>query len=357
MAKWMDGVRGRIQTLLKKELNVRAILRASYDELSEEDKRRYCALSVFEADFSVGAASAVSGLAEPGQDVREWMSILQSEAASVEAKARQARAREALEARARERLDQARAMLERFRGLSLLTRGSEERYRLHDQLRDFAREELRSVGEEEAARKREAAYLLGYVQQHAQDHDALEVEWRNVEDVLEWLEGRETNKDRQTLMAFVEALAFPGFLDVRGYWQEAIRWGNAAAEAARARGDEAAVAGFSSNVGTIYRNRGNCPEARKRYEGSLRVYRQLGDDYSVAMLLYNLGALAFAQGAHDEARRRCQESLEIKRKLGDETGVAAMLHYLGVIAQKQGQRDEARRLYEESLEIKRKLGA
>ena len=332
---------------------MRTSLWASYDELNEEEKRRYCALSVFATNFSVGAASAVSGLAEPGQDVREWMRVLQSEGASLEAKAR---AREALVACAKERLDQARAMVEGFCGLSLLTRVSEERYRLHDQLRDSAREELRAVGGEEAARVREAAYLLGYVQQHAQDHDALEVEWRNVEDVLEWLEGRGENKDRQTLMAFVEALAFPGFLDLRGYWQEAIRWGDAAAEAARARGDEAAEAGFSCNVGTIYRNRGNCPEARERYEGSLRVYRQLGDDYSVAMLLYNLGALAHSQGAHEEARRLCEESLEIKRKLDDQEGVAAMLHSLAVIAQKQGQRDEARRLYEESLEIKRKLG-
>ena len=247
-------------------------------------------------------------------------------------------------------------------GLSELVRyslvewdGEAERYRLHDPLRGFAREELRVTGEEEAARKREAGYLLGYVQQHKQDQNALEVEWRNVEDALEWLEGREDNKDRRMLVAFVGALAFPGFLDRRGHGEEAIRWGDAAVGAASMMGDEAAVAGFSCNVGTILRNTGNHTEARQRYEGALRAYRQLGDDHNVAQLLYNLGALAHAQGAHDEARRLCKQSLEIKRSLGDQAGVAAMLHSLAVIAQKQGRRDEARRLHEESLAIKPKL--
>ncbi|HUT18464.1 MAG TPA: tetratricopeptide repeat protein [Anaerolineae bacterium] len=335
---------------------MRAKQRASYDELDYEAKRRYCALGVFETDFGVGAAAAVSGLAEPGQDVREWMSILKSEPASDEDKARQAEARKRLEARAKERLDQTRALLEGLCGRSLIAKVPEDRYRLDGAQRDFARGELRTADAEEAAYHREAAYLLGYVQQHRQDKNALDVEWRNVEGVLEWLEGREANKDRRTLMAFVQALAFPGFLDRRGHGQEAIRWGDAAAGAASRLGDYAAAAGFSCNVGTICRNAGDHTEARKRYEESLRAYRRLGDDRNTAMLLYNLGALAHAQGAHDEARRLCEESLEIKRSLGDQAGIAAMLHHLGVIAHRQGKRDEARRRYEESLEIKRKLG-
>lgn len=145
----------------EKDLNVRASLRVSYDELDEEDKRRYRALGVFETGFGVGAATAVSGLMDAGQDVLAWMEVLQSEAASPEDEARQARAREALDACRRERLDQSRAMLEGFCGLSLLTSVSQERHKLHDLLREFAREELCAAGEEEAVRARQVGYFLG----------------------------------------------------------------------------------------------------------------------------------------------------------------------------------------------------
>jgi len=332
----------------EKTLSVRASLRVSNDELDKVEQGRYRALGAFEADFSVEACAAVwPAIPASGQpQERRWTD--------------RARAwlRRVLGAgnRGLERLPvrETRQVLERLCRLSLLTCVSEDRYKLHDLLRDFAREELAKAGEEEAVREQQVAYFLGYVRQHKQEYDALEVEWRNVQGVLEWLEGRESSRHRRALMGMHDALE--EFLDTRGYWRQAIRWGDAAAEAARAVGDESAVARFSGNVGTMHYLMGDYAEARRRHEAALEAYRQMGEERNVAVALDHLGVLARLEGEYGEARRLHEESLEMARRLGDPSGIAGTLHELGLLAQAQGDYAEARRLYEESLEMQRQLG-
>lgn len=165
-------------------------------------------------------------------------------------------------------------------------------------------------------------------------------------------------KDWQSVMRVTQAIAFPGLLDIHGYWDEAIKRGEQAILAARETKSEAeiSIARFEGHVATIRQNRGEYDEARVAHQQNLAAFRSLGSDENVASTLHQLGVIAQDQGDLDEARRLYSESLDVEKKRGDQRGVARALHQLAMLAQYQGDLDEAGRLYNESLAIAKKLG-
>jgi tetratricopeptide (TPR) repeat protein len=150
--------------------------------------------------------------------------------------------------------------------------------------------------------------------------------------------------------------AITKFLDLRGYWDEAIGRGEQALKAARDIADEEWVSVLTHNTAMTYQKRGALVEARRLYGESLEIATNLGNKRGLAETLHQLGWLAQEQGDLTEARRLYDESLELKKNLGDQSGIASTLHQLGGLAQDQGDLTEARRLYNESLEIAKKLG-
>jgi len=150
--------------------------------------------------------------------------------------------------------------------------------------------------------------------------------------------------------------AMHGFLQVRGYWDEAIRRGEQALEVARNLSDERMIGVFTHNVAITHQRRGNQSKARRLYGESLEINKKLGNQRGIAGTLHNIAALAQNQGELDEAQQLYDEGLEINKKLGDQRGIARLLHALGSLARSQGELGEARRLYDESLEISKKLG-
>jgi tetratricopeptide (TPR) repeat protein len=208
-------------------------------------------------------------------------------------------------------------------------------------------------------RERFAAHFLVYAESYAQptpeDYDALEAERENLLVAMDYAYAAE---DWRSVMGLMDAIGLPvtGLLGVRGYWDDAIKRGQQAVEAARRIRDEQAIGRFSHNLAIMHQNRGDYDGARRLYQESLEIERKLGDQSGIAKSLHNLAAIAQAQGDYEQARRLYGESLEIKRKLGDQSGIANSLHQLGLLAHDQGDYEQARRLYGESLEIKRKLG-
>ena len=208
-------------------------------------------------------------------------------------------------------------------------------------------------------RRRFVAVFLSYAREHSkatkEDYDALEAEKDNVMAAQELAFELE---DWASVIGVAHVVASPvsGLLGVRGYWEDALRQGNRALEAAHRSSDERAVAGFTHNTAIVYQFRGDLEEARRLYEESLEINKKLGNQGGIAISLNQLGWLAQAQGEVEEARRLYKESLEIAKKLGNQDGIATSLGQLGILAQGQGEMEEARRLYKESLEIKKKLG-
>ena len=202
------------------------------------------------------------------------------------------------------------------------------------------------------------AYFVRYARAHREttpeDLDALEAERANL---LAAMDTAFAAQDWQSVMRIADALGIVnGFLDLHGYWEEAIACGEQAAEAARRAGDESAEARFTGNAATILKDRGEYDKARAIYERVLETCKRLGEESNVAVLLHNLGMIAQDQGDYAAARTQYAESLEIKKRLGDQSGIARSLHQLGMIAQDQGDYAAARTQYAESLEIKKRLG-
>jgi len=194
----------------------------------------------------------------------------------------------------------------------------------------------------EGLKERFLAYFLAYAEAHPEvtkeDLDALDGERENLLAALDYAYAAE---EWHSVMAILEAIAFPGLLYTRGYWDDALRWGERALEAARKAHDEATIARFAHNLANIYVGRGKYDEAKTLYNESLEIKRNLGDQVGIAFSLFQLGMLARLQGHYQEAKELLNQSLEIKRRLGDQAGIVKSLHGLGMIAEAQGYSQEA----------------
>ncbi|MFL6276222.1 MAG: tetratricopeptide repeat protein, partial [Blastocatellia bacterium] len=226
-----------------------------------------------------------------------------------------------------------------------------ERLVLRGLTRSLARARLSKDSRADEFRRRFITYFVRYAQSHAEtskeDFDALEAERENalgtIELAFELAEWEAVMQIR---------IALERFLDKRGYWNEAIGYGQQALAVARQAKNDRRIGMFSHNIGCIYSYRGEYDQARRLYNESLEIEKRLGNQSGIAISLHQLAMLAEIEGEMEEARRLYNESLEIKKRLGNQSGIASTLHELGRLAQAQGEMEEARRLYNESLEIK-----
>ncbi len=209
----------------------------------------------------------------------------------------------------------------------------------------------------EGLKKRFVAHFLAYAVAHPgvtkEDLDALDEERENL---LAALDYAYTAEDWQSLIAILGTIAFPGLLYTRGYWDDAVRWGDRGLEAARKAHDEASIAWVAHNLANIYESRGKYDEAKDLYNQSLEIHKQVGDQAGIAKSLHQLGIIAQDQGDYQVAKDLYNQGLEIKRNLGDQAGIAKSLGQLGRVAQDQGRYQEAKDLYNQSLEIDKQLG-
>ncbi len=221
--------------------------------------------------------------------------------------------------------------------------------------RQLALARLQKDSQADEYQRRYVAYFLqlarGHAQITAEDFAALAAERDNLISALDMAFAL---KDWSGVVSL--RFALEEFLDLHGYWDEALRTGELAVKAARAAQADINVAGLSHNLAVMYQGRGELGEARRLYDESLQIKQKLGNQSGIAQTLHQLAILAEAQGELDEARRLYDESLQINQTLGDQRGIASTLHELGRLAQAQGELGEARRLYDESLQIEKKLG-
>jgi tetratricopeptide (TPR) repeat protein len=208
-------------------------------------------------------------------------------------------------------------------------------------------------------RRRFVAYFIQYAKERkgptSESYDALEKEKDNL---LGAAELAFASGDWESVVWVADSLAGPmeGMLNIRGYWDDALRLGEQALQGSRSLENEAWVAVFSHNVAGMHWRRGEFEKARRLYNASLEIAERLDDQSSIALTLGNMGTLALSEGKVEEARQLYEKSLEINKRLDDQRPLSITLHELGRLAQTQGQLDEARRLYNDSLEIKKRLG-
>lgn len=83
---------------------------------------------------------------------------------------------------------------------------------------------------------------------------------------------------------------------------------------------------------------------------SLTLYRTLSDSWGEAHVLASLGERGWYLGSYRDAKRNLEESLSLFRALCDHNGAAHVLDTLGLIAKHEGRLEEAKKLHREALD-------
>jgi tetratricopeptide (TPR) repeat protein len=111
-----------------------------------------------------------------------------------------------------------------------------------------------------------------------------------------------------------------------------------------------------SNLGIIYKIRGELDKAEESYLKSVKVNEALGRKADMATAHGNLGALYYTRGEFGKAEERYLKSLRINEELGRQEGIANQYCNLGIIYKNRRELEKAEEFYLKSLEIYKALG-
>jgi DNA-binding SARP family transcriptional activator/tetratricopeptide (TPR) repeat protein len=275
-------------------------------------------------------------------------------------------------------------VLERLVDTQLLETPAPGRYRMHDLLRLYAREQAarqhteprrvaalgRAFGLYLASAWQTLALLRpgDYRLERAGDRwRRSDLEIADTATGLDWLEAERAN----LLAAVGQAAATPGvprelavqlahalygFFVVRSYWQDWVWVNQTALAVARRIGDRAGEGQAHNDLGLAQFRQGRYAEALAHHQRSLAIRRELGDRRAEAASLGNLGNLHESQGRYDAALACHQRSLALCREAGDGYGEGAALSNLGIVHERQGRYDQALACHQRSLAIRREAG-
>jgi predicted ATPase/class 3 adenylate cyclase len=342
-----------------RQSTLREAIAWSYDLLPDEERRLHARLSVFMGGCTVEVAERVADPdGELGIDVLEGIASLVDRSLLRESEDDE----------------------------------GEPRFSMLATIREYAREHLAEIGEEDELLRHHAQEFARF----AEEADArvrtrdqlfwfsrLESEHDNLRAALDWsmangdaetalrlggalgwfwyahghaLEGcaRLTDLLTRTVDAPEELRAKPMYalgvlLDQRGEPEQAVDLVERSLAVFREHGEQELVARALNSLGTIRRSLGDMDTARSLLEESIRVRRELGDEPGAAGALSNLGVVAFEQGDLDEAEARFTETLALDRAHGNDWGAAVTLDNLAAVAIERGDYDRAGELVRDNL--------
>ena len=242
----------------------------------------------------------------------------------------------------------------------------QERFRLHDLMRELA-EEGWEEDEAHQAHRRHAAHYLD-VAERADDTylkggkrvleglRLFDQERVQIETGQAWAAGHAAEDDEAAVLAQSYPLRAPWVLELRLHPRERIRWLEASAEAARKLGNRADEGITAGNLGIAYRQLGETRRAIEYYEQDLEIARETGDRRGEGTTLGNLGSAYYQLGETRHAIEYYEQHLEIARETGDRRGQGNALQGLGIAHADLGETRRAIEYHEQVLEIARETG-
>ena len=308
-----------------RQQTLRAAVDWSHDLLSPDEQACFRRLAVFSGGWSLEAAEGV--LAEAGPAAEPAVLDM-------------------LDSLVRQSLVRARA-----------EPGGEAHFWMLVTIRDYATERLAASGEEDALRRRHAAFFLALAESRAPRFIGpaeaawfarLESDQANLRAALAWA-GQSAAKD----VGLPLAAALGPFWRLRGHFTEGRDWLARMLAAAPARSPARAAA--LAAAGLLAFEQGDNSEARIAWHESLSIAGETGATRWAADALDGLGTLAGVAG-DPEAELLFERGLDLYRQAGDKVGLAAVRYHLGNLRWHQGAMGAARRLYEESLVLAREAG-
>jgi tetratricopeptide (TPR) repeat protein/transcriptional regulator with XRE-family HTH domain len=267
-------------------------------------------------------------------------------------------------------------LLERLIDVQMLESPKPDRYRMHDLLRLFARQQAERQ-ERPAARRAALRRALHWYLATAERANQLVqpadlrrggggevggVEFRDRPGALAWLEAERGN----LVAAARQAARQPGalatvtvklaaslffFLQARGYWRDWEELNQLAIQVTRRLGDRTGESGALSDLAGAYHRLGRFDEAIDCLQRALRIRRDLGDLAGESAILGNLGIAYCESGRLEEAIASCERGLEICRETAYRYGEAIHRNTLGRVYQEQGRFEAAINELGNSLEI------
>ncbi|HEU5014453.1 MAG TPA: tetratricopeptide repeat protein [Roseiflexaceae bacterium] len=349
----LDALQASWRDRPERHRSMRATFASSWQLLCSEDQRALAGLSVFRGGFEIAAAEDVAGAS----------------------------------------LDLLVQLVEK----SLLRRSDQERYEIHDLIRQFAGEKLRDSGSEmqlheahlhwfvalaEAAEpqlngaeqqvwmerlERDGANIRVALQWAFSHHDELAARlcgaiWRfwwirgHISEGRRWLDQALT----ANLPPALRARVLSGAGAMASFQQDIARAYTCFMEATalhRALGNQPEIARNLDNTGVMLNRMGKHAEARALFEESLAIDQALEDPRGIAFAFGNLADTAYYAGNYAEAEHFYQRSLALHRELGDQHSIAISLTNLGEVARLRNDYHHARRYLDESIALAREMNA
>ncbi|MBI5034640.1 MAG: tetratricopeptide repeat protein [Chloroflexi bacterium] len=325
----------------ERQRSLRAAFEHSWNLLDAEEQRALRALSVFRGGFTLEAAEAlvskqstVNSEQYPSLTVHGSLPTVHYLAALI--------------------------------GKSLLRRDANERYDLHEMVRQFAEEKLEQAGDEaEQVSKRHTAYYAEFLHQRTpyvrgaqskQALDEIDADLGNIRGMWQWASA---NQKWQALDRALECLYL--FYDIRSRFQEGREMFDLA--------DHALAQATSQNAETnlvrarvlarqaIFRYREDDFEGAKESAGaSLAIARALAAPKEIGLALSCLGNISFSLGDYAAARKWHLEKLALDRIENDAWKISVTLNNLAITANAQGDLDQAQTYFRQSIALKREIG-
>ncbi len=296
----LQDEQARLGELRVGDLEVRSVLAMSYNTRTDRERQAFRRLGLLR--MTSFPAWAVAALLEDG--LRETEDLLES---------------------------LAQAQLVEVAGTDV---AGQLHYRLHDLLRDFARE--RALQEESLP-----------------------------DDPVEWFSFERANLAVIIQQAFEADLATLGwallarlspFFQHQAYWTTWREAAQTALDAATQSGNRRAQAAASYELGWVARFQGRFAASIQQLRSSLSIFAELDDQAGKAKALSALGVVLHDAGQWRQAVAALEEALALLRQLGDRRGQARTRLELGVIYRLQGDWRRALELLEAALVLFRQLG-
>lgn len=258
----------------------------------------------------------------------------------------------------------ARALLHRLDGRSLLTPVGDGRWRLHPLLREFAAEKLpaddpawghMAAHYVEVARAADELYLRGG-EDLLRGLALFDLEWPHIQAGQAWAAAHAETEDEATRLCSAYPGAAAYCLDLRLFPSEKIPWLEAAVEAARQLGDRKVEGSHLNRLGNAYRFLGKARKAIEYHQKALEIAREMGDKRAEEIRLRDLGKAYRHLGYFHKDIDYQQKALRIAQKIGDKRGEGYCLGSLGLAYANLREYHKAIEYHQEALKIAREIG-
>ncbi|MEV4439162.1 tetratricopeptide repeat protein [Streptomyces sp. NPDC049577] len=279
-------------------------------------------------------------------------------------------ATEAAAALAGEPVRPVRALLAALARAHLLEPVGRDRWRMHDLVREYARE----LGLRQQDRREALGRLLDHYVAWAEDAQCftrpVPGKPRNGHltehsRALAWIE-----RERATLVAATTLAATSGrprqaltlahllhpFLHRHRYREDLVTTARAYLKAAHITGDEPTVTHALYALGTALNEAERWDEAVGRLKGATALAQRAGDRITESRVLRSIGQAHSRAGRHEEAARHFAHALAVARTAGDRKGEAAAVTCLGTGAYDRQHYEEAIARFEEAEALMAEAG-